>query len=105
MDAFKKSKNEFLTVHSEEYLRLLKYQQKLKDKFPSNKFFNLSVQSTLKLLLQNKEYKLSEEMKKEFKVPDKRYYQLKLMTLAEINEWLEIEKLSKAKKSPIGYEV
>ena len=38
-------------------------------------------------------------------MPDKRYYYLKLMTLAEIGEWIEIEKLSKAKKSPIGYEV
>ena len=105
VDVFKKSKNDFFSLHSEEYLRLLKYQLKLEEKFPSKKFYNLSVQNTLKLLLQGKEFKLSEEMKKEFKVPDKRYCHLKLMTLAEIGEWLEIEKLSKAKKSPIGYEV
>lgn len=105
MDAFKKSKNEFLMVHSEEYLRLLRYQQKLEEKFPSKKFFDLSLQNTMKMLIQSKEYKLSDEMKKDFKVPDKRYYYLKLLTLAEINEWPEIEKLSRAKRSPIGYEV
>lgn len=105
MDALKKSKNEFLVAHSDEYVRLLRYQLKLEEKFPSKKFFNLSVHETLRQLLQDKEYKLCEDMRKDFKVPDKRYYYLKLMTLAEINEWSEIEKLSKAKKSPIGYEV
>ena len=105
MDVFKKSKNEFLSVHSEEYVRLMRYQLRLEEKFQIKKFFGLSVQNTLKALLQQKEYKLSEALKKEFKVPDKRYYYLKLMTLAEIGEWIEIEKLSKAKKSPIGYEV
>lgn len=105
MDVFKKSKNEFLSVHSEEFVRLLRYQLKMEERFPGKKFFGLSVQNTLKVLLQQKEYKLAEELKKEFKVPDKRYYYLKLMTLAEIGEWIEIEKLSKAKKSPIGYEV
>lgn len=83
----------------------MRYQVKLEEKFSQKKFFNLSVQNTMKALLQEREYKLAEEMKKEFKVPDKRYYHLKLMTLAEIGEWLEIEKLAKARKSPIGYEV
>lgn len=105
LDTVKKSRNEFLITHTDEYLRLLRYQLKLEEKFPSTKFFNLSLQDTMKVLLQNRESKLCEEMKKEFKVPDKRYYHLKLITLAEINEWMEIEKLSKGKKSPIGYEV
>jgi hypothetical protein len=30
---------------------------------------------------------------------------LKVTTFAEIGDWVELEKLSKAKKSPIGYEV
>jgi hypothetical protein len=30
---------------------------------------------------------------------------LKVTTFAEIGDWIELEKLSRAKKSPIGYEV
>ena len=34
-----------------------------------------------------------------------RFWWLKLTTLAEIGDWIELEKLSRLKKSPIGYEV
>lgn len=110
LDTFKKSRNDFLTTHTDEYSRLLKYQLKLEDKFSSTtptglKFFDLSLQDTMRLLLQRGEYKLSDELRKEFKVPDKRYYYLRLITMAEMDEWLELERFSKAKKSPIGYEV
>nr|XP_046915204.1 vacuolar protein sorting-associated protein 16 homolog [Dermatophagoides farinae] len=109
LDTFKKSRNDFLTTHTDEYSRLLKYQLKLEDKFSSTtptglKFFDLSLQDTMRLLLQRGEYKLSDELRKEFKVPDKRYYYLRLITMAEMDEWLELERFSKAKKSPIGYE-
>lgn len=59
----------------------------------------------MKVLFENEEYKLADELKKEFKVSEKRYYHVKLMTLAEQQRWTEVEKLAKAKKSPIGYEV
>lgn len=105
LDTVKRSRNDFLIAHTDEYLRLLRYQLKLEEKFPSTKFFDLSLQATMSRLLRNRETKLCEEMKKEFKVPDKRYYHLKLIALSGIDEWLEIEKMAKAKKSPIGYEV
>lgn len=105
LDICKKSKNEFLASHCEEHFRLLKYQMKLEDRYPSIQFYNLSLQDTMELLVRNKEYKQCEELKKEFKVSDKRYYHLKLTILGDMAEWQEIEKLSKTKKSPIGYEV
>lgn len=105
MDSFKKAKIDFVCVHSDEYLRLLKYQMELEKKFTANKYFNLSLQATMKLLLENEEYKLADELRKEFKVSEKRFYHVKLITLAQHDRWLEVEKLAKAKKSPIGYEV
>lgn len=105
LDSFKKARLDFLATHSDEYLRLLKYQIELERKYPPNKFFNLSLQATMKALLESEEYKLADELRKEFKVSEKRYYHVKLMTLAEQQRWAEVERLAKAKKSPIGYEV
>jgi hypothetical protein len=103
-DSFKKAKNEFSASLIDEHLRLLKYQIKLEEKF-RRKYLNLSLQQTMQQLFIDKEYKLSEELKKDFKVPDRRYWWLKMNVLAESGDWLELEKLSKIKKSPIGYEV
>lgn len=105
MDKFKRSRNNFLSQHIDEYCRLLKYQLRLESKFVGIKFFDLSLQQTLACLLKNHEIKLCEELKKEFKISEKRYYHQRLLTMAEMSEWQEIEQLSKGKKSPIGYEV
>lgn len=43
-------------------------------------------------------------MKSEYKVPDKRFWWLRITVLAESFQWEELDKLSKSKKSPIGYE-
>jgi len=104
LDSFKKAKNEFSSSIIDEHLRLLKYQIKLEEKFHRS-YVNLSLQQTMQELIIEKEYKLSEELKKDFKVSDRRYWWLKMTVLAERQEWLELEKLSKLKKSPIGYEV
>ncbi|KAF7494651.1 Vacuolar protein sorting-associated protein 16 -like protein [Sarcoptes scabiei] len=104
MDKFKRSRNNFLSQHIDEYCRLLKYQLRLESKFVGIKFFDLSLQQTLACLLKNHEIKLCEELKKEFKISEKRYYHQRLLTMAEMSEWQEIEQLSKGKKSPIGYE-
>merc|ERR1711918_260834 len=44
------------------------------------------------------------KLKSDFKVPDKRFWWLKLKALAASDKWLELEKFSKEKRSPIGYE-
>ena len=48
---------------------------------------------------------MAEQLRKEFKVPDKRFHWLKVRALAESRDWIELEKFAKSKKSPIGYEV
>lgn len=103
-DSFKKAGNTFFVEATEDELKLIKYQQKMESKF-NRKFANLSVNGTMKLLLQEKEFKLAEELKKEFKVPDSRFWFAKITVLSEMHEFVELEKFSKSKKSPIGYEV
>ena len=103
-DSYKKSRNEFNASIIDENLRLIKYQIKLEEKF-NKKYSNLSLHQTIKELILDKEYKLSEELKKDFKVPDRRYWWLKINVLSQMGEFLELEKFSKTKKSPIGYEV
>jgi len=44
------------------------------------------------------------KLKSDFKVPDKRFWWLKLKALAASDKWTELEKFSKEKRSPIGYE-
>lgn len=59
---------------------------------------------TIRQLLLLGDLKTAEKLKSDFKVPDRRYWWLRLQVLAETDKWDEIEKFSKAKKSPIGYE-
>lgn len=72
LDSFRKSKNKFCISQTEDQVKLLKYQVRLTEKFPSN-YVGLSLQQTLQNLLQSKEFKLAEDLKKEFKIPDKRF--------------------------------
>lgn len=99
----KKGSNDFCAVQTEDQLRLMKYQLKLNDKF-HDQFLDLSVQETMQRLMEIGEMKLAEELCKDFRVPDKRFWWLKIKVLAEKQLWMELEKLSKSKKSPIGYE-
>jgi hypothetical protein len=104
LDLFRKGKHEFEATATEEHVRLFKHQQKLEEKFRPQKYVGLSVQQTLRQLILDKMFKPADELRKEFKVTDKRYWWLKVITLAEQGEWFELEKFSNQKKSPIGYE-
>ncbi|KAG1669936.1 Vacuolar protein sorting-associated protein 16 [Nymphon striatum] len=84
---------------TEEQLKLTKYQQDLEDKF-NQPYLNCSLHQTMYMLLLDRRYKLADELKKEFKVTDRKY----ITSLAETGDWLELDKFSKSKKSSIGYE-
>lgn len=43
-------------------------------------------------------------MKAEYKVSDKHFWWLRIQVLADSFQWDELERFSKSKKSPIGYE-
>ncbi|XP_054746626.1 vacuolar protein sorting-associated protein 16 homolog isoform X2 [Anastrepha obliqua] len=67
-------------------------------------FNGLSIHDTLLLLLQIGELKEAEKIKSDFKVPDKRFWWLRIITMSEKYKWDDLEKFAKSKKSPIGYE-
>ncbi|XP_077525219.1 vacuolar protein sorting-associated protein 16 homolog [Amblyomma americanum] len=99
----KKGSNDFCAAQTEDQMRLMRYQLKLEDKF-HDKFLDLSVHETMQRLMEIGEMKLAEELCKDFRVPEKRFWWLKIKVLADKELWMELEKFSKSKKSPIGYE-
>ena len=68
-------------------------------------FLNLSVTDTLYQLLYQGFNKQAEQLRKDFLIPEPRYWWTKIQALSANREWVELEKFSKSKKSPIGYEV
>ncbi|KAI3365893.1 hypothetical protein L3Q82_000872 [Scortum barcoo] len=102
VDEYNKAKNEFAAKATEDEMRLLRVQRKLDDEKGAG-LLGLSLQATMEALLALGLHKQAEQLYRDFRVPDKRYWWLKLKSLAEKEEWEELEKFSKSKKSPIGY--
>ncbi|CAG7833384.1 unnamed protein product, partial [Allacma fusca] len=102
-DMYKKAKNDFMASLCEEQHRLLKYQISLEQKYSKN-CLDLTLRDTIKFLLNLKEVKLADKLRTEFKVSDKMYWWIRLETLGELKDWIELEKLSKTKKLPGGFE-
>lgn len=102
-EMFRKAKNDFEVSLIDDQLKLLENQFKLEETL-RKKFVNLSLQQTIEKLLRDGDVKLAEGLRKDFHVPDKRFWWLKINVLAEQKDWLELERFSRSKKSPIGYE-
>nr|CAG4638259.1 EOG090X01BU [Cyclestheria hislopi] len=100
---YRQAKQEAKAAITEDQLKLLKMQAGYEQKFCCP-VLDMSLNDTMKFLLQRREVKEFEELAKKFKVPERRLWWLKVTTLAEIGDWEELEKLSRTKKSPIGYE-
>ncbi|KAI7815095.1 vacuolar protein sorting-associated protein [Rhyzopertha dominica] len=102
MEAYKKSRNDLYAGACEEALRLSRDQRDFEDKLGYS-FSGKTIHETCKKLLEIGELKRAEKFKNDYKIPDKRYWWLRIQTLAFLDEWTELEKFSKVKKSPIGY--
>uniref|UniRef100_A0A8B9HT77 Vacuolar protein sorting-associated protein 16 homolog n=1 Tax=Astyanax mexicanus TaxID=7994 RepID=A0A8B9HT77_ASTMX len=102
VDEYNKAKNEFAAKTTEEEMRLLRFQKKLEEE-KGESLVGFSLHDTLRTLLAVGLHKHAEQLYKDFKVPDKRFWWLKLTALAEKEDWEELEKFAKSKKSPIGY--
>lgn len=105
MEAYKKGRKDLYAGMCDEALKLLRFQRDTEDKLPAtkNKLVGLSVHNTCKFLLEMNETKLAEKFRNDYKIPDKRYWWLRISSLAQQKEWIELEKFSKIKKSPVGY--
>ncbi|KAG2459302.1 VPS16 protein, partial [Polypterus senegalus] len=102
VDEYSKARNEFAAKATEEQIKLLKFQRKLQDE-TDKPYVDRSLHDTVYSLLLEGSHRHAEQLYKDFKIPDKRYWWLKISALAEKNDWEELEKFSKSKKSPIGY--
>uniref|UniRef100_A0A667Z2V4 Vacuolar protein sorting-associated protein 16 homolog n=1 Tax=Myripristis murdjan TaxID=586833 RepID=A0A667Z2V4_9TELE len=108
VDEYNKAKNEFAAkvTHTHTHRHTLGSLQVIEGAGPVHdhkRHHFLCVQATMEALLALGLHKQAEQLYRDFRVPDKRYWWLKLKSLAEKEEWEELEKFSKSKKSPIGY--
>jgi hypothetical protein len=90
---------------TEDAHRLLSFQlaqeRELDNKY---RFAGLSVDQFVSKLLIEGFSKRAERVRVDWKVPDKRWWWVKLKALASIKDWDGLEGFAKSKKSPIGYE-
>jgi vacuolar protein sorting-associated protein 16 len=100
---YKKAQKPVETELCDETRKLLKLQQILDKKYTID-FSGLSLHATIKHLLNLGDVKLADKMRSEYKVPERRYWWLRIQVLADQFRWDELDKFSKTKKSPIGYE-
>jgi hypothetical protein len=65
-------------------------------------FVDSSVSDTIRTCISLGNHRTAQRIRVEFKVPDKRFYWLKVFALATAKQWDALEKFSKEKKPPIG---
>ncbi|KAJ1822326.1 Vacuolar protein [Coemansia sp. RSA 2599] len=84
-------------------IRLLQTQHGLEQDIPGHEFVGLPLNQTLAQVLVLGNYSRANKIRTEFKVPERRYYWIKLHALVQRRDWVELARLANAKKSPIGY--
>ncbi|OSC98084.1 vacuolar protein sorting-associated protein 16 [Trametes coccinea BRFM310] len=90
----------------DESVRLLTLQQQLEKEADGKvAFFGLSVNETIRTCLVNGMAKRADKIKSDFKVPDKRFWYVKLQALTAVRDFEGLEAFARSKRSPIGYEV
>jgi len=88
----------------DENAKLLVLQRQLeKDAEGRIEFFGLSVNETIRTCLVNGMSKKADNVKDAFKVPDKRFWYIKLYALTSIRDFEALDAFAKSKRSPIGY--
>ncbi|XP_043252548.1 vacuolar protein sorting-associated protein 16 homolog isoform X1 [Colletes gigas] len=100
---FKSARNDTNAALTEEQIKLLRYQKTLEDTLHKS-IVGKPLHDTVKMLLLHNELKLAEKLRSEYRIPDRRYWWLRIQCLSAQDMWEELEKFSKSKKSPIGYE-
>lgn len=89
----------------EEQHRLLALQEQLEKDYEQHPFVGLSVSDTISALLKISQNSKALKIKDEFKIPDKRFWWIKLYALIARREWDTLYKFAnQSKKSPIGYQ-
>jgi hypothetical protein len=87
-----------------ESTRLLRIQQNLTKDLPEPSFTSLSLHQTITQLIRLGYGSRAKKLGADFKLPEKTVWWLRLRALVAKRDWAEIEDMSKARKSPIGWE-
>ncbi|XP_018427175.1 PREDICTED: vacuolar protein sorting-associated protein 16 homolog, partial [Nanorana parkeri] len=102
VDEYNRAKNDWAAKVTEDQIKLLRIQRALQEKL-DKPYLDYSLHQTVYNLILDNMQKKAEQLYKEFRIPEKRYWWLKLTALAEKEDWVELENFSKSKKSPVGY--
>lgn len=89
----------------DESARLLQMQEVFEKDLQGERFVGDSVNETVFKLIRMGYSSRANKVKSEFKIPEKRFWWLKLRALVAKRDWGEIEEWGRTKKSPIGWEV
>jgi len=107
MNIFAGAKDTFSQKTTEDQLRLLLLQKDLETSLEGGstggKWIDLSLSETLYQLVVLRQSKRAAKVKTDFKIPDKRYWWIKIKGHVQVRDWASLEKFAKEKKSPIGY--
>ncbi|KAH8154271.1 uncharacterized protein LAJ45_02039 [Morchella importuna] len=88
----------------DESARLLQMQEVFEKDLAGERFAGESVNETVFRLIRMGYNSRANKVKSEFKIPEKRFWWLKLRALVAKRDWGEIEEWGRTKKSPIGWE-
>jgi hypothetical protein len=103
-DLFSKKRENYVdALEVENQIKLLEAQNELDEAVGKKMFFGTSISETIYNCILVGQTKRASALKTDFKVPDKRYWWLKIRALAKMQRWEDLEKFAKSKKSPIGY--
>lgn len=92
---------EFESRLTKEQIALVRRQTSLSTKVSD--IIGRNVNETVSLLIQRALFNDADNVRKEFKMPDKKFWLLKVQGLAQTRNWGELDKFARSKKSPIGY--
>lgn len=100
---YKKAHKDLESELCDDHRKLMKQQKQLEEKY-SRAFYGMSLHDTIKELLILGDVKQAEKIRGDHKMTDKHFWYLRIENLGTSFQWDELEKFSKSKKSPVGYE-
>ncbi|KAK8732371.1 hypothetical protein OTU49_007058, partial [Cherax quadricarinatus] len=103
VELFRKAKSESASQMTEEQIKLFKWQMRLEES-QHKPYANKSLHDTVHQLLLDGQIKEAEKVRAEFKIPERRYWWLRVIAHAQAGHWEELANFSKNKKNPIGFE-
>jgi hypothetical protein len=103
LQEFREGQHTFEVRIAEELLKLRKEQEELESKLKL-RVIGLSLFDTVVQCIKNQHLKMAEQLRRDYKLSDNQFWWAKLRALCFIGDFEELERFSRQKKSPIGYE-